>query len=323
MSRQVLFLVLFFVVAGSWAMSIASKRLEHVAEGVIPLDLRSFETLTAVAVGTGGTHENHHRLGPCIAIGLEEAVVLVDAGRAVGPALRSAGLPVAQPRTLLLTSLLPENTVGLADWLATTALQPERDPLRIVGPPGTAVLVAGVLEAHRAGLDAQLGVLELPPLPAPLVQEVGDAPAELSVGPLQLRAAPLPGGPFPALAWKVEGAGATIVVSGVGWAPDVLADFARGADLLLHEAISATSLAAAAEARVPGIEILEAEGKLHQTIENIGALATRAEVAGLALVRVRPPPVFDFPVGGYRSLLAAKYRGQIHLPEDGEEIPAR
>jgi ribonuclease BN (tRNA processing enzyme) len=114
-----------------------------------------------------------------------------------------------------------------------------------------------------------------------------------------------------------------VVVSGVGWAPDAVAELARGADLLLHEAISATALAAAAEADVPGIDALEAEGKLHQTIENIGALASRAEVRGLALVRVRPPPVFDFPYGGYRSLLAAKYRGRIFLPEDGEELPAR
>ena len=117
MSRQVIFLILFFVVAGSWGLSIASKRLERVAEGVIPLDARSFETLTVVAVGTGGTHENHQRLGPCIAVGLEDTVVLVDAGRGLGPALRSATLPVAQPRTLMLTTLLPENTVGVADWL--------------------------------------------------------------------------------------------------------------------------------------------------------------------------------------------------------------
>jgi ribonuclease Z len=321
MSRQVLFLVLFFVVAGSWGLAIASKRLERVAEGVIPLDTRSFETLTVVAVGTGGTHENHHRLGPCIAIALGEELVLVDAGRSLGPALRGAGLPVAQPRTLLLTSLLPENTVGIADWLTTAALQTDRTPLRILGPIGTTELVGGLLAAHGAGLAAQLSLLGLPPLEVE-AEEI-DASRDTEAGELRIHAAPLSGGPLPAIGWRLEGGGASVVVSGVGWDPDTVTELARDADLLVHEAISATALAAAAEANVPGIEVLQAEGALHQTVEGIGELATRAQVRALALVRVRPPPVFDFRFGGYRSLMAANYRGQIFLPEDGEELPVR
>lgn len=320
MSRQVIFLILFFVVAGSWGLSIASKRLERVAEGVIPLDVRSFETLTVVAVGTGGTHENHQRLGPCIAVGLEDTVVLVDAGRGLGPALRSATLPVAQPRTLMLTTLLPENTVGVADWLTTAALQTDRTPLRVFGPAGTSALVEGLLAAHAPGLAAQLGVLELPEMAETSALDV-EAPLAFEAGPLRITAAPLDGGPFPAVAWRIEGGGSSVVVSGVGWDPDTVADFARDTDLLVHEAISATALAAAAEAEVPGIEVLQAEGALHQSVEDIGELATRAKARSLALVRLRPPPVFDFPFGGYRSLLASKYRGQIFLPQDGEELP--
>ena len=322
MSRQFLFLVLFFVVAGSWGFAIASKRLERVAEGVIPLDTRSFEELTVVAVGTGGTHENHQRLGPCIAVALGDTVVLVDAGRGLGPALRSSHLPVAQPRTLLLTTLLPENTVGLADWLTTAALQTDREPFRVLGPPGTSALMTGLLAAHEAGLAVQLDLLALPALAETEVQEI-DREMEFEVGPLRIIAAPLAGGPTPAVAWRLEGGGASVVLSGAGWDPDTVTELAKDTDLLVHEAISATALAAAAEAGVPGIEALQAEGALHQTVEEIGALATRAQARGLALVRVRPPPVFDFPVGGYRSLLAAKYRGQIYFPEDGDELPVR
>ena len=150
-----------------------------------------------------------------------------------------------------------------------------------------------------------------------------DGTADAEAGELRLRAAPLSGGPLPALAWRLEGDGVSVVVSGVGWDPDTVAELARDADLLVHEAISATALAAAAEADVPGIEVLQAEGALHQTVEGIGELATRAKVRALALVRVRPPPVFDFRFAGYRSLMAANYRGQIFLPEDGEELPLR
>ena len=60
------------------------------------------------------------------------ACVLVDAGRGVAESLRAARIPVPQPDTLLLTSLLPENTVGLDDllltgWLEGRARAPARD----------------------------------------------------------------------------------------------------------------------------------------------------------------------------------------------------
>jgi ribonuclease BN (tRNA processing enzyme) len=322
MIRPAIFLILLFLVTGIWGLSFASKQLERVAAGVMPLDSRRFETTTVIAVGTGGTHENHRRLGPCIAVGLEETLVLVDAGRGLSPALRRASIPVAQPRAMLLTSLLPENTLGLADWLATAALDSDRSALDVLGPPGTRALVEGLLEARRADLAAQLTALGLPQAAEVRVREV-DAPFEAELGPFRVSATPLSGGPLPALAWRVAGPEASVAVSGAGWDASTVAEFARGADVLIHEAISGASLDAAIEAGLPQAEVLRAEGALHARVEEIGDVATRAGVRKLALVRLRPPPVFDIPFGGYRALVAARFRGEVLLPEDGDEIPAR
>ena len=105
------------VVIACWAATCAAWRFDRVAEGVRPLEARAFPELTLLTLGTGGAYENPSRRGPASAVALGSRVLLVDAGRGVAESLRAAKLPVPQPDTLLLTNLLPENTVGLDDLL--------------------------------------------------------------------------------------------------------------------------------------------------------------------------------------------------------------
>ena len=122
MIRLLLFLAAVVAVSVVWLFSCVSKRFEEVAAGALPLEPRSFRSLTVVTAGTGGTFENHRRLGPAVVVARGERMLLVDAGRAVAQALRAAEIPVQQPEAVLLTSLLPENTLGLDDLLVGRAL---------------------------------------------------------------------------------------------------------------------------------------------------------------------------------------------------------
>ena len=169
-----------------WGLSFASKRFEHVASGIAALEPRRFDGLTFVAVGTGGTFENHLRLGPCAAVGLGETIVAVDAGRGTAQALRRAEIPVAQP-VVLLTSLLPESTLGLDDWLwgATLAGAPS---VRVLGPPGTRALVEGLVAAHATGARAQAAAFGVAPEPKLDVVDVEDG-FTAEIAPLTVRAA--------------------------------------------------------------------------------------------------------------------------------------
>ncbi len=51
-------------------------------------------------------------------------------------------------------------------------------------------------------------------------------------------------------------------------------------------------------------------------MEDIGDQARRAGVTALALVRLRPPPVFEVQVSG---IVAEDFDGTILIPEDGDE----
>jgi ribonuclease BN (tRNA processing enzyme) len=317
-ARALLLLGLVLLVGAMWTLSFASKRLEQVAAGAAPLEPRKFAGLTVVAAGTGGTFESHLRLGPCIAVGLGETLVLVDAGRGAAQALRKAGIPVEQPRAVLLTSLLPENTLGLDDWLWGVALA-GGGARQVFGPPGTRALVEGLLAARAPGARAGAEGFGVPPEPPVEVVEAGDG-FEGQVGDLALRAAAQRGGPLAALAWRVSGGSRSALVSGAGVDPEALVAAARGADVWVHEALNGASLDEAVATGGDAAAGLAREGALHTRLEEVGGLAARAEVGRLVLVRLRPPPVYAFQYG---RLVGETYRGAVSIPDDGEELPLR
>lgn len=316
--RLLAFLLSLGVVLAAWGLTCGSWHFSQVAAGFTPPEPREFEALTVVAVGTGNAYENPARRGPCTAVGFGAQVALVDAGRGIAEGLRTAGIPARQPEALLLTNLLPENTVGLDDLWIAAWLDGRRSALRVLGPPGTAEFVARVAQLHAAAAAAQAAALGLPPPVAPEVEEIAGN-QQLSLGALSLRAGALPGGPLPALAFRFEAQGRSAVVAGTGWAPDALEDFARGAQLLLHEASFSLSPDQAPRLELPPEEAerLLREARLHTSVQDVGSLARRAGVSTLGLVRLRPPPVFQLQL---RNVVDDSFAGSIWIPDDGDEL---
>ena len=310
-------LIALAVGIASWALTCAAWRFDEVAAGVLPLEPREFGRLTVVTLGTGGAYENHLRRGPATAVAVGSDVVLVDAGRSVAEALRAAEIPVSQPGTLLLTHLLPENTLGLDDLLVMGWLDGRREPLRLRGPAGTEALARSVEAAAQPGARALGEALALGDPPRFLVEELAGGES-FEVGGMRVSAGALPGGPTPALAFRFEWHDRSAVVSGTGWAGDALTDFARGTKLLVHEAAMVPTPAQAAEL---GIEEdpdrLSREGALRTSFEQAGDIARRAGAETLVLVRLRPPPVYDLQV---TTLVDDHYPGRIVIASDGDEL---
>jgi ribonuclease Z len=317
-ARLVVFLAVLAVTGASWALTCAARRADRVIAGVGPLEARRFSQLTLVTLGTGGAYENPNRAGPCIAIALGDEITLVDAGRAVAEALRRAEIPPSQPRSVYLTSLLPENTLGLDDLLLTGWLAGRERPLRLLGPPGTAALAEGLLAAHGRAIHAQAEALGLPEAGAGFdVLEIADGWSEARGG-IERRAGALPGGPLPALAYRFEAGERSVVVAPAGWAHDALVRFARGAHVLVHEAAFVPTPDLAAKIGLDmDAERLRGELELHTSIEAVGDLARRAGIETLVLVRLRPPPVYDLQI---TSLVDDRFAGRIRIADDGDEI---
>jgi ribonuclease Z len=316
--RVIGLLIALAVGAASWALTCAAWRFDEVAAGVRPLEPRGFEKLTLIALGTGGAHEDHNRRGPATAVAVGARVLLVDAGRGVAESLRAAQIPVSQPDTVLLTNLLPENTLGLDDLLATAWLDGRREPLALRGPAGTRALASAVESAVRPGVEARARGLGLEAeAPRFAVEEIGDG-WDAAFGALRVRAGALPGGPIEALAYRFEWRERSAVVAGTGWAPDALIALARGAHVLVHEAVFVPSPELAQQMQIDeDPERLRREAALHTGLDEVGDLARRAGVRTLVLVRLRPPPVYDLQI---TSRVSDRFAGRIEVASDGDEI---
>jgi ribonuclease BN (tRNA processing enzyme) len=110
-----------------------------------------------------------------------------------------------------------------------------------------------------------------------------------------------------------------VVGVGAAWGGDALVELARGAHLLVHEAHFAESVEMAIQAGALEPERLRREAALRTPLDEAGARAARAGAGGLALVRLRPPPLFALQA----SRAVGEYRGSVFVPEDGEELELR
>lgn len=310
--------VIAAIAAMAWVLTCGAWRLEQEVDRVGPLDPRDYARLTVITVGTGDRHENPARRGPATAIGLGERVVLVDAGRGLADALRLARIPVQQPDTVYLTSLLPENVVGLDDFLLVGWINGREAPLRVVGPRGTRALTDALITAHRAGFEARAGGMGIrSATPSVEVAEVSDGWSE-QIGDLQVSAGELPGGPIDALAYRFEARDRSAVIAGTGWAEAALIAFAQGANLLVHEAVYIPSPEIAKQMEFDEEpELLLRAAREHTAIDAVGALARKAGVETLVLVRMRPPPVYDLQI---TSVVDDDFDGRIAIAEDGDEF---
>jgi ribonuclease Z len=311
------FLVLAVAVL-SWVTTCAAWQFDQVSVGVVPLDPKQYERMTLVAVGTGGMYENPNRAGPCLAVAKGNEIVLIDAGRGTPAALRAARIPVSQPRTVYLTNLLPENTLGLFDLLLTGWLDGREEPLALVGPPGTRALAERLMTAHAPEIRLQAEALALDASGARFEARDVEGGSDGARGEISVASLSLPGGPGPTLAYRFESGGRALVTAPVGWGREALVDFARDAQVLVRDA-----------AFVPGPELVEQlqidvdperlrrEAELQTPIEEVGEVAQQAGVRTLVLVRLRPPPVYDLQI---TSVVGQKFDGRIEIPEDGDEI---
>jgi ribonuclease BN (tRNA processing enzyme) len=313
-------LLLGFVAAigvGGWIATCVLWRYQDAMREIGVLEARRFEAPTLVVLGSGGAYENPARFGPALAVAAGEHVVLVDAGRGVAEGLRRARIPVSQPDAVLLSSLFPENAVGLDD-LATARFRDRRSKaLRVIGPPGTRALVRSLAEAHAGAITALAAELGLPREAAALEAEEVAGEWTGRAGDLALRAAALDGGPFPALAWRLDAAERSVAVASTAFASERTATLAEGVSTLVAGAVFSGAVKAALEAGVPDADRIEREAALLPSLDDASRLAARAGARRLVLVRLQPPPLFDFQ---FERAAGEAYAGEVVVAEDGDEI---
>lgn len=197
-------------------------------------------------LGTGTPNAEPDRSGPALAVVVNGAAYLVDAGPGVvrrANEARELGVEALAPenlRTVFLTHLHTDHTVGLPDLAYTPWTLGREEPLRVFGPTGTEAMARHLEAAYAEDVRMRLYGLE----PA---NESGHRIVARDVEPgvvyeddnVRVTAFPVRHGSWPqAFGYRFDTADRSIVVSGDAAPSPSVAAACSECDVLVHEVYS-------------------------------------------------------------------------------------
>jgi ribonuclease Z len=199
------------------------------------------DSLVVTLLGTGTPNPRIAHLGPSTLVEAGGKRLLFDAGRGTTIRLEQAGIRTASVTATFLTHLHSDHVNGLPDVWLTGWLPPfggRATPVRLYGPTGTRELARGLETAFAADLRIRSAEEGLPR--AGVAFEVTEFARDTTVfeeSGVRVRAFLVDhGGQIkPALGYRVDYAGRSVVISGdTRYSPNLVAN-ARGADVVVHE----------------------------------------------------------------------------------------
>jgi len=296
-----------------------------------------YDGLRVFMCGTSSPLPAADRAQACVAITAGEDLYLVDAGAGSPRVMNVAREPLAGLQSILLTHFHSDHIAAIGDFNLLSWVAGRAQPLVIMGPPGVERVVAGFNEAYA--LDAGYRVAHhgaelLPPELYEMQAAVIEPGIILERNGLVVRAFNVDHQPVaPAVGYRFDFRGRSVVISGDTVAAAELREAAQGADLLLHDAISlpiirAMEDGARSAGRARQAQILHDIQGYHAATTTLPELALEAGVKQLALYHLVPPPqnfllekVFarDLPDG----VIITDDAMVFELPANSEEILVR
>jgi ribonuclease BN (tRNA processing enzyme) len=247
---------------------------------------------------------------------------VIDCGDGVARQLVFAGVALPTLRHVLLTHQHSDHTADYGNliWLAWAAGL--RTRVDTWGPPPLQEMTRLFFEMNKADITTRIADEGRVPL-APLVHvhELSEGGQVLDDGNVRITAALVSHPPVaPAFAYRFDASDRSIVISGDTARSDNLIKLAKGADVLVHEAIYEPAIdrlvAKIANAATLRKHLLDS----HTTAEDCGRVAAAAGVKTLVLSHLVPgddPAVTD---SMWIEAARTHFRGQIILGKDLAEI---
>jgi ribonuclease Z len=262
-------------------------------------------------LGTGSPLVDPLRAGPATLVRAGGATLLFDCGRGVLMRAAAAGAQANQLTALVLTHLHSDHITDLNDvitsrWVTTFA----PTPLPVIGPPGSAAVVDGLLAslapdisyrlAHHDDLSWDPGVEVAEHLEGVVFDDGG----------VRIVAAPTDHRPVhPTVGYRVEHEGRAVVIAGDTVPCEGLDRLCQGADALVHTVIRADLVAAIPLPRLQ--DILD----YHSSVEQAAQTAARNGVGTLVLTHY-VPPLQPGAEEEWRALAAPHFDGPVELGDD-------
>ena len=291
--------------------------------------------LHAVVCGSGSPLADTTRAGPCLSVIAGRRVFVVDAGEGSAEVLNSIGLSPGLVEAVFLTHFHSDHIDGLGAlamqrWVSGAA----QAPLPLHGPSGVESIAAGFNEAYRQDSTyrvAHHGAKTVPPggfglAAQPFTQPGPDGQVVFEDGGVKVTAFAVDHNPVhPAVGYRFDYKGRSLVISGDTAKNVAVENNARGADLLVHEALSPRLVAileqAAQKADRPNVAKLMADiPDYHATPQEAAQSAQSAKVGALMLTHMVPPLRMRALEGPFLGAARHIFDGPLWVARDGDVV---
>ena len=275
-----------------------------------------------ILLGTaGGPTPKARRAAPSQAIVVGNRIYLVDCGDGVARQLVLAGLPIQQLRKVLITHQHSDHNAGygplfLLSWGAALSR-----PVDVYGPPPLIEMTRHLLEAYDYDITLRMKDEERPPL-APLIRphEITRAGEVFNDDGVRVTAALNEHPPIQySFAYRFDTPDRSIVISGDTRAAKSVIALAKGADVLVHEALYREYFERPDAPQPPAVvrHILAS----HTDVADVARVAAEAGVKTLVLSHFVPTEGADAPTDEQWLAKAREhFKGEIILGQDLLEI---
>ena len=244
-----------------------------------------------ILLGTsGGPRPKVDRAATSQVILVDDNAYVVDCGDGVARRLVAAGVNLQNLRKVFITHHHSDHNADYGNLLLLSWAAGLRTPVDTYGPPPLARMTELYLELNAFDIETRIADEARVPL-SPLIR-----PTEISAAGVVAEdehvtvTATLADHPpvAPALAYRFDTADRSIVISGdTAYSENVL-NLARGADVLVHEALYVPGLERTVAKAPNASRLLEHILASHTRVEDVGRLAEEAGVKTLVLSHLVP-----------------------------------
>jgi ribonuclease Z len=298
-------------------------------------NLFSQDALHVITTGTGAPLPDPKRVGPQTVVIAGDQFLVFDTGPGSTRQLALTGLNISSVSALFLTHFHSDHISDLGEFmLQHWTMSGVAEPLNIYGPPGVDEVVAGFLAAYRLDRSYRVGhhgADVMPPSGFGGVAHTFDLGTDLmssavvyESGDVQVIAFNVDHPPVvPAVGFRVNYKGRSVLITGDTIYSDSLIHHARGADVMVSDALNHKMSQWIAEAGQDLdnnlSSVAEDIQESHIRPEEAALVAREAGVPVLIITHVLPP-VPDVLINPFLRDARAVFNGEIRMANDGTLI---
>ena len=278
------------------------------------------DTLALLGVKGGPAIRPGSNMPTSMLLRLAGRTILIDAGLGVTRGICDQGVALTDIDLIVITHLHSDHYLELGAFFHTAWTAGLNRTIPVIGPKGLDAYWTGFQDSMRFDID--LRVRDEGRCDFDNLADIRVIDAHMTFGDITLRTIRNVHPPITdTFALRFEAGETSVVLSGDTAYMDEMADFAKGADLLVHEAMLRDGVEALCARMTNGDERLRTHIlRSHTDAADVGRIARDAQVKQLALNHMVPDGDPDFTDQHWEDAVRQHWNGPFYLGKDGMKI---